>query len=171
MRNLFALVFLGTAVMAHSQRVPFTIALSAAKSEVMAGEPVDLRVVMTNTSDHDVDCTTNGSNALDRSYEYEVTDEQGQPVHKIEKEHHGGSSIWPCVLKPGQTNTPSGGRISVLYEFGHPGKYTIQVSRNVWGNGNRPGTFGRGSDHPPVVKSNIIVVTVLPHDDSPTPKE
>jgi len=51
MRNLFALVFLGTAVMAHSQSVPFTIALSAAKSEVMAGEPVDLRVVMTNTSD------------------------------------------------------------------------------------------------------------------------
>jgi uncharacterized cupredoxin-like copper-binding protein len=170
-RNLLALVLLGTAVMAFPQTAPFAIALSAAKSQVKAGEPVDLIVVMTNTSDHEVDCTSNGSNALDRNYEYDVTDEKGQPVRKIEKEHHGGSSIWPCVIKPGQTALATGGRISVLYDFSQPGKYTILVSRGVWGDENRPGTFERGSGYQYFVKSNIIVVTVLPNDDSPTPKQ
>ena len=88
-RNLLVLVLLATAVIALSQTAPFTIALSAAKSQVKAGEPVDLIVVMTNISDHEVDCTSNGSNALDRNYEYDVTDENGQPVRRIEKEHHG----------------------------------------------------------------------------------
>ena len=81
MRNLFALVLLGTAVMAFPKTAPFTIALTAAKSQVKAGEPVDLKVVMTNTSDHEVDCTSNCSNALDRNYKYDVTDEKGQPAH------------------------------------------------------------------------------------------
>lgn len=83
MRNLFVLVLLGTAIVTHSQTAPFSIALSAAKSQVKAGEPVDLIVVMTNISDHEVNCTSNGSNALDRNYEYHVTDENGQPVRKI----------------------------------------------------------------------------------------
>jgi hypothetical protein len=171
MRHLVAIAMLGTALVAYSQNAPFTIALSAAKSKVDVGGPVDLRVVMTNTSDHDVDCTTNGSNALDRSYEYEVTDENGRPVRKIEKEHHGGSSIWPCIVKPGQSDGPSGGRISVLYDFSRPGLYTIQVSRKVWGDEDRPGTFGKGNDHAPVVKSNIITVTVVgPTAATPQPK-
>ena len=161
MRILLAIAIFGTAVTAYSQASPFTIVISAAKSQVTAGDPVDLKVVMTNTSDHDVDCTTNGSNALDRSYEYEVKDEKGQPVRKIEKEHHGGSSIWPCVLKPGQTDTPSGGRISVLYDFSRPGKYTIQVSRRVWGDENRPGTYEKGSGQTGILKSITITVTVV----------
>jgi hypothetical protein len=151
---------LGTAFMAYAQTAPFTLTLGAARYEVKVGDPVDISVVMTNTSDHDVDCTTVSSNALDRSYEYDVRNEQGQRVKKIEKEHHGGSSIWPCVLKPGQTDTPSGGRISVLYDFSRPGKYTIQVFRSVFGDQGRPRTFGKGSDHAPVVASNTITVTV-----------
>lgn len=160
-RNLFAFVLLGTAVMAFPQTAPFTVALSATKSQIKAGEPVDLIVVMTNISDHEVDCTSNGSNALDRNYEYDVTDEKGQPVRKIEKEPHGGSSIWPCVIHPRQTALAAGGRISVLFDFSHPGKYTIQVSRGVWGDENRPGTF-ESSGYKYFVKSNTIAVTVFP---------
>jgi uncharacterized protein YdbL (DUF1318 family) len=157
-RNLLVLVLLATAVIALSQTAPFTIALSAAKSQVKAGEPVDLIVVMTNISDHEVDCTSNGSNALDRNYEYDVTDENGRSVRRIENEHHGGSSIWPCLIKP---RLAAGGRISVLFDFSRPGKYNIQVSRGVWGDENRPGTFdGAGYKH--FVKSNTIVLTVLP---------
>lgn len=162
MRNLFVLLLLGTAAMAFSQTAPFTIALSMSKSQVKAGEPVDLIVLMKNISDHEVDCTSNGSNALDRNYEYDVKDEKGHLVRKIEKEHHGGSSIWPCVIKPGQTATAAGGRISVLFDFSRPGKYTILVSRGVWGDENRPGTFERSSGYKYFVKSNILVVTVLP---------
>lgn len=171
MRILLAIAMFGTTIMAYSQTAPFMLVLSAAKSVVQSGDPVDLRVVMINTSDHDVDCTTNGSNALDLSYEYEVGAEKGHPVRKIEKEHHGGSSILPCVLKPGQSDTPSGGRISVLSDFSRAGVYTIQVSRNVWGDENRPGTFGRGNDRPSIVKSNTITVTVVgPTATAPEPK-
>ncbi len=161
MRNLLTLALLGTAVMAYPQTAPFTITLSADKYQVVAGGPVDLIVVMTNTSNHDVDCTVNGSNALDRNYVYDVTDEEGRPVPKIEKKYHGGSSIWPCILKPGQTDTPGGGRISVLYDFSRPGKYTIQVSRGLWGDENRPETAGTGRDNQPFIKSNTIVMTIV----------
>jgi hypothetical protein len=146
---------------AYAQARPFTLVLSTANHEVKVGDPVDIRVVMTNISNHDVDCTTNGSNALDRSYEYKVRNERGQRVRRIEKEYHGGSSIWPCILKPGQSDTPSGGRISVLYDFSRPGSYDIQVSRRVLGDDARPGTFGKGSDHMPIVESNTITVTVV----------
>jgi hypothetical protein len=146
MRNLLALTLLGTAMMAYSQTAPFSIDLKADKYQVVAGGPVDLIVVMTNKSDHEVDCTSNYSNALDRDYVYAVTDEEGRPVPKIEKKYHGGSDTAPCILRSGQSDTPGGGRIGVLYDFSRPGKHTIQVSRGIWGDQNRPGTAGTGAD-------------------------
>jgi hypothetical protein len=140
---------------------PFMLSLSTVKPEIRAGDPVDIRVVMTNTSDHDVDCTYDYSNALDRNYVYEISGENGHRVRKIEKEHHGGSDIWPCVLRPGQSIPTGGGRISVLYDFSQPGKYTIQVARPVRGDEGRPGTFRTGSDHPPFVRSNAVTVAVI----------
>ena len=99
---------------------------------------------------------------------YEVTDEDGQPVPKIEKKYHGGSSVWPCVLKPGQSSLPGGGRISVLYDFSRPGKYTIQVSRGLWGRRKPPGDSRNGQrSHQPFIKSNTIVVTVQPAENAP----
>jgi hypothetical protein len=171
MRILRAIAIFGTAVVAYSQTAPFTIVLSAAKSQIRAGDPVDLVIIMTNTSDHDVDCTYNYSNALDRNYVYDVTDEKGQPVQTIEKKHHGGSDILPCILKPGQSTQTGGGRISVLYDFSHLGKYNIEVSRRVWGDENRPGTYGKGSGQPGIVKSSTITVTVVgPAATAPEPK-
>jgi len=170
MRHLLAPALLWTAVTAFSQTAPFTVALSAARAQVVAGDPVDLIVVMTNISDHDVDCTVNASNALDRSYTYDVTDGEGKLVPKIEKKYHGGSSVWPCVLKPGQSDTPGGGRISVLYDFSRPGKYTIQVSRPIGGDDQRPETVGRVQNNRAAVQSNAIVVTVLPKLEAAEPK-
>lgn len=102
---------LGVSCTAFSQTAqkPFTITISAEKNQVKAGDPVDINVVMTNTSDHEVDCTAASSSGLDRNYQYDVVDEAGQPVPKIEKKYHGGSSFWPCIIKPGETDTPSGG--------------------------------------------------------------
>ena len=160
MRILLALATIAVAQMACAQTTPFTVSVSAAKSQIVAGDPVDLVVIMTNTSDHDVDCTYSYSNALDRNYLYAVTDQNGQPVRRIEKEHHGGSDVWPCILKPGQSTRTGGGRISVLYDFSRPGKYSIQVSRAVWGAESRPGTIGKGGNHPRLIKSKPIVVTV-----------
>jgi len=68
MRILFGLIMLGVAGIAYSQtsQQPFTITISTAKPEVISGDSVYLDVVMTNISDHDVDCTIYASNALDR---------------------------------------------------------------------------------------------------------
>jgi hypothetical protein len=148
--------------MAHSQAPPFNLTLSAVEPRLIAGSPVDLEVVMTNTSNHEVDCTSNYSNALDRNYLYDVRDAEGWPVPRIEKKYHGGFNIWPCTLKPGQSDNPGGGRISILYDFSQPGKYTIQVSRAQWGDENRPETAGTNKVQLPFVKSNTISIEVLP---------
>ncbi|MGA3045034.1 MAG: hypothetical protein ABSD67_00300 [Terracidiphilus sp.] len=163
----FGWLMLAIAGPAHAKTPmrPFTLTIRAEKQQVKAGDPVDIDVVMTNTSDHDVDCTTVSSNGLDRNYQYDVVDEGGQHVPEIEKKHHGGSSFWPCILEPGKTDTPSGGRISILYDLSRPGKYSIQVSRAVWGDNNRPGSEGKGDNKQAPIKSNIITITVLAGDD------
>ncbi|MGC2547777.1 MAG: hypothetical protein WA426_18170, partial [Silvibacterium sp.] len=65
------------------------------------------------------------------------------------------SSIWPCLLKPGETGSNAGGLISAIYDFSRPGEYTIQVERHT--------AFDSKS---PLVKSNTITITVLPADSS-----
>ncbi|MGA3081093.1 MAG: hypothetical protein ABSD44_06890 [Terracidiphilus sp.] len=171
MRILLGLLVLGASGVAFSQtsQQPFTITLSTDKPQVNTGDGVLLNIVMTNTSEHDEDCTSNWSNALDRNYKYDVFDEYGQ-VPKIEKEYHGGFRLSPCIIKPGETSSPSGGLISVLYDFSRPGKHTIQVSRGVWGDHNRPGTAGTGDDNQAEVKSNTITITVLPAERKPPEK-
>jgi len=144
---------------AANAKAPLTITVRAVRAEVEAGQPVDLDVVMTNTSDHDVDCTRAPSNALDRNFAYIVTDAAGGTVRKIAKKYPeiGETfSSWPCVLKPGQSANAAGGRISNVYDFSRPGEYSIQVARFVAGD-------PRGT----MVKSNTITVTVLPAKVAP----
>jgi hypothetical protein len=162
MRILFALALLGTVAMAESQTTPFTLTLNAVEPQVVAGSPVDVEVVMTNTSNHDVSCTSSYSNGLDRNYQYDVRDAEGRPVPQIESKYHGGVSVWKCSLDPGESDNPKGGRISVLYDFSRPGKYTIQVSRGQFGDENRPGTEGTNKAELPVIKSNKITIIVVP---------
>ncbi len=171
MRILLGLFMLGVTSIAYSQapQQPFTITISADKPQVKAGDDVYLNVTMTNASDHDEDCTRNWSNALDRNYNYDVNDEYGQ-VPKIEKKYHGGSRLSPCIIKPGET-AKSGGLISVLYDFSRPGKYTIQVSRAIWGDDQRPEPSGTVQTSQPDVRSNIITITVLPADEPPPAKQ
>jgi hypothetical protein len=152
---------LGVASIAYSQaaKQPFTITVSADKPHVNVGDGVLLNIVMTNTSDQEVDCTRNWSNALDRNYKYEVLDEYGQPMPQIVRNHPAPFRLSPCVIKPGET-AKSGGLISILYDFSRPGKYTIQVSRGI-------------QDDPSdeLVKSNIITITVVaPEPEAAAPK-
>jgi hypothetical protein len=165
MRILAGLLILGVASIAYSQTLhpPFTITIGADKSEVKAGDPVDLNIAMKNISDHEVDCGGAPSNALDRRYAYDVVYEDGQAAPKIVKKHPEigeTGSIWRCVIKPGETATAAGGRISQLYDFSRPGKYSIQVSRHV--------AFDAHSD---VVKSNTIVITVVPAEEGTPAKK
>ncbi len=129
------------------------------KPKVEAGLPVDLHIVMTNTSGQDVDCTGEPSNGLDRNFRYDVTDAAGGTVPKIARKHPEigeTSSIWPCVLKPGQSANAAGGRISNVYDLSRPGEYSIQVS-----------SFVARDPRSDVVRSNVITVTVLPAHAAP----
>ncbi|MFZ0662172.1 MAG: hypothetical protein WAM66_05725 [Acidobacteriaceae bacterium] len=161
MRFLPGLLMLGVAAAAFPQasQQPFTLALSAVKPQVIAGAPVEIRITMTNTSDRQIDCPGWWSNGVDRAYEYRVLDQNGQAAPRIVRKHPEiGEEIRPapCVVKPGKTSKPSGAMVGRLFDFSHPGEYTIQVSRHV-----SPGPKSEA------VKSNTITITVLPANNPP----
>jgi hypothetical protein len=131
----------------------FTISISAERPVVKAGSDVSIRVQMTNTSKHIIDCTMAPSNVTgaDRKYRYEVRDDTGKPLNavRIDTIHESGS-IWPCTFKPGESTAPSDNMISRLYDLRRSGEYVIQVSRDDPKEG--------------LVKSNTITVTVTDDD-------
>lgn len=166
----FALLLLVSTCAANAQTAhqPFTVTISTQKPIVKAGDDVYIDIGMTNTSDHDVDCTIWIKNASDRSYQYNVSFEDGKPARDIDKHVRNSSPAWPCVLKPGESQAhTSGALINTIYDFSRPGKYTVQVTRKIWGDENRPETIlptGTADYHQLDVKSNIITITVLPKD-------
>lgn len=159
MRNLIVLLLLGVTVIAYSQtpHQPFTITLSSGKPEVKAGDRVHVDILMTNTSNQDVNCTIDAHGGLDMNYGYKVVDADGRTLPEIPRNHPLPGSIYPCTLKPGESRSlPSS--ISTLYDLTHPGKYTIQVTRGY-----------EGSDE--LVSSNTLTITVIaPDSPSPSPK-
>jgi hypothetical protein len=144
-----------------SETQPFTLTLSTDHSQVHVGDQVLIKIVMTNISDKQIDCTGMPSNGLDRNYQYEVHDEDGQVVPKIRPKYPDigeTSSVWPCILKPGESHESAGGLISRLYDLSRPGRYMIQAQRLI-----------NGDAHRAVVKSNMITITVLPKSE-PAPQ-
>lgn len=166
-----ALFAISCGATAQTASQPFILTLSTFRPEFKVGKQVLVHVAMTNTSPHDEDCTSWFRNGLDRNYIYDVTYEDGKPAKDIDK-HWRDSNASMCLLKPGESNTGSGGILSTIFDFSRPGKYTIQVTRHIWGDENRPETIGSnwsdfGRYHQPDVKSNIITITVLPADPVP----
>jgi len=160
MRVLLGILILGVCCIVYAQMPlqPFTISLSAGNAEVKSGDPVYLNIVMTNTSENEVDCTGSGRNGLDRNYFYDVLYEGGKPATKVVKKHPEigeNLNIWPCTLKPGETAPAAGGEISALYDFSRPGKYSIRASRHI----TRDANCG-------IINSNTITIAVLSTDHS-----
>lgn len=133
----------------QKSQLPFSLAISPLKSTVAPGADVWVKVTITNTSSHDIDCTANFVNGTDRSYHYDVWDSQLKSKRKLNMHPESVSgSIQMCTLAPGQSVTHDT-RISWLNDFSQPGKYTIQLSRNVSSN-----------DHDGSVKSNKVEIVV-----------
>jgi hypothetical protein len=155
--SLFLVTTLVVGVPASAQppQPPFSITIRAEKPDIKAGTEVFIKVRMKNVSDHEVDCTRVPTNGWDGAYQYDLRDIRGNlaerkllvPNHPEIKE---SSSIWPCILKPGES-TNDDHIISRLYDMSHPGKYLIQVSRLISGGHKEDG----------VVKSNTITITVV----------
>jgi len=132
------------------------------------GGQVILDVIMTNTSDHEIDCTMYYHSQIDQRYGYQVFYEDGTPAAKIDKRL--SSDSFACVLDPGESSQ-SGGLISQIFDFSRPGKYTIQASRLVLGDDQRPDTLELHKDPWIEIKSNTITITVLPAADPPPTKQ
>lgn len=165
MRFLFGLVLLGVAGIAHAQteKQPFTITLKAETPQVKVGGQVNIDIIMTNTSDHEIACDSYWYDSVDQNYRYSVVYEDGKPTAKIVRKTPSNTD--PCIAQPGESKQ-SGGAVSQIFDFSRPGKYTIQVSRPIWGDDQRPDRVGTTEKNPPEVKSNTITVTVLPAEDT-----
>jgi hypothetical protein len=118
----------------HSSPSSFSLVITAAKDQVQAGSEIRVKVVMTNTSHHDVtlDFSELSYGFFDCSFE--VLDDATFPVRVTESGlHHclGPRSTTCCpdgVLQPGQSmrGEPD---LSKVYDLNHPGRYHIRLGR------------------------------------------
>jgi hypothetical protein len=146
-----ALLLLTTPLAAHDAGgQPFTIKISPLTAEIKNPKFVMLKIVMTNTSGSDVNAGAAYDASIDAAYTYDAKDQYGNPVPERTPSSDYRPNFVMRTLKPGESATENS-NVARWYDFSQPGKYTIQVSRFIHGNIGDP-----------VVKSNIVTVTVLP---------
>ncbi len=131
---------------------PFRIAITAESPSIVAGADVWIKVSITNTSNQDLDDSGGFSDTtrLDPNLQFDVRDESGKLVPKRTYAHPELDTGMPInrSISPGQTLTQEQ-RVSALYDMRRPGKYVIQVSREI------PKRLRGGT-----IKSNTITVSV-----------
>jgi len=130
---------------------PFKIAIEPVKDRVQSGSVVELKVVSTNTSDHDLAISSMYQGSSNASFKIDVRDSSGIRLKKIvrpdDNEGFHSLDLRPPV-KPG-ASVRDLVSVSAFYDLSAPGEYMIQLSRQLDDNG-------------PEVKSNTVTVTVLP---------
>jgi hypothetical protein len=137
-----------------------SLTIKALNSEVAQGSEFGIAITITNTSEESITLDFGHYGGMPRGYDFDIRDEQGKPVARYGKRYrqlpNGNTLQYPSELpgsfrdggiQPGKS-IEQGAMLSEVYQFDHPGKYTIQASRKV------PGVS--------VVYSNTITITVLP---------
>jgi hypothetical protein len=146
---LLPAMFVGALAAQELGKQPFSITISTLKSSYTAGTAVELRVVMTNTSDHEVKAGAVYDGSIDASYQYDVRDSKGEPAPvKPAKEFHRATVIMR-TLKPSES-VEDRTNVGRWVDFREPGEYTVQVSRFI-GDDEKEGA----------VKSNTITITIV----------
>jgi hypothetical protein len=147
----------------------FTLTIKAYKSEVTLGSDIGIAITVRSISDENFTYLFGNQGNVADGYEYDVRDEKGVPVAMYGKRTlhlpNGETLQYPRPpgrsfvggMRPGDSYE-QGSTISDIFQFDHPGKYTIQVSR-------------KESWMPSPVYSNIITITVLLTDTKPTTGE
>jgi hypothetical protein len=160
---VFVMGALGAQTNPENQR--FTLTIKAVKPEVTQGSDIDIAITTTNLTDKFLEFQFGNQGNVAIGFEYYVLDEKGAPVAKYGTRYlhfPDGQTVpypkppgksMPGGIPPGQSSQ-GGSKISDLYNFDHPGKYTIQVSQTE-----------ESSTTP--VYSNIITVTVVAPDPAP----
>jgi hypothetical protein len=147
-----------------AKELPFSLTLSALTPGAEVGEQIELKIVMKNLTNHDLEYQLEMRNYQDRSNNYDVWDASGKKLEPIKKKYPQIGDTFepfpPHIVKPGGTET-SGITITLLYDMTHPGIYTIQASRRISDEANDG-----------VVRSNKITVSVAgPLVPPPTPPQ
>lgn len=151
---------------AYSNGEPGTNAGLTAKS----GADIGLNIQKWNVSKGEVDCSTaiNNVSGLEDKYDYEILDENGNPVPRravaVGGHPYFGDRTMPC--RPGESAYSNNVTLTKVYDLTRPGVYTIQVLQPV----SRSAADDHWATralwcHGPqdcVVKSNKITVTVTP---------
>jgi len=158
--GVFVAVLIG-GIPAEAQNTtpPYTLAIEGPESPVEVGKAFAIVVTQHNTSKKSLTCgaSYDSDRGVDILLEYVVRDEnatklqpKGPEVGKINSRRF--VRALPCTLAPGETTTFSAGLISNLYDFGVPGRYTVQVLDRIVEKDNK--VIGW-------VRSNVITVTVI----------
>ena len=131
---------------------PFSLTLSALTPSAEVGEQIELKIVMKNLTNHDLEYQLEVRNYQDRSNHYDVWNASGKKLGPMKKKYPQLGDTFeafpPHIVKPGGTET-SGITITLLYDMTHPGTYTIQATRKISDEANAG-----------VVRSNKITVSV-----------
>jgi len=155
------LAFISATVATHpfgaqgTPKQPFTITISAMKPSYKAGARVELKVVMANISDREIDAGSVYDNSINIAYAYDVRDSTGNPVPYNNSKPSETQSARMRTLKPGESVMEIT-NVARWVDLSGPGEYQIQLSRNI-GDDEKEG----------VVKSNTITITVEAADSAP----
>jgi hypothetical protein len=138
----------GDATKPASANPPFTLSISS-NPTVALGTPVEVRVRLINTSNHEINGSTVSVRGFSPAYLYDVRDRSGNVIQQkqIDPGHQGSAQV--ITLKPGEGRGETT-RIDEVFDL-WPGTYSIQLSRPV--------SYDPGAS---VVKSNKITITVTP---------
>jgi hypothetical protein len=134
---------------APSSVQPFSITISGPTEEVRAGKSVEIKIRLTNTSNHELNLPIFHASGMNISYNYDVRDNSGSLVEKKNKGQRSMGSSTQRVVEPGES-VEDASIISRVFDIDRPGQYVIQVSRTISG------------DAKDVVKSNSITIKVIP---------
>ncbi|HKW58073.1 MAG TPA: hypothetical protein VJN42_12015 [Candidatus Acidoferrum sp.] len=163
---LFAATFPQNFAASQRGAAPFSVTVKTSQDNVKAGSEIGIRIILQNTSATDLSMArSNGVSQGESHYLIDVRDSSGLTAPETEYERRitgkengkrtviYGSDIF-FTLKPHETLEDEA-LLNKLYDLRRPGKYTVQVSREI------PKQLGGGT-----VKSNILTITVV----EPTPE-
>jgi hypothetical protein len=147
---------------AQTKPPQFSVAISPVPAIVRAGSEIRVKIVMTNTTDHEINIVRSpGEDNGENWNDIEGFDETGKAASETEyyrafkgkglyKGHivlrMGSNILFP--VKPGEA-LKDGIIVGNLFDLSKPGKYTVHVQRPDRISGN-------------IIKSNTITITVTP---------
>jgi hypothetical protein len=125
---------------------------------VKASSPSYLKIHLLNNASEEIESNGPSQNGADSIYIYDCRDDAGKPVKKASYGLFTNGGDHPAFKPEKEVETGESYEESVpidgVCNLANPGTYTVQISRS----------FRNEDGREEVVKSNTIIITVLPPD-------